>query len=57
MTYYQQQVSKIRDSVLQLEYIFVQIRQSKRFIDSYYAESLRLDELAEQAFVSKFHFA
>nr|MBI1231186.1 helix-turn-helix domain-containing protein [Cytophagales bacterium] len=56
MTYYQHQLSKIRDSVLPPEYIFVQIRQSKLFMDQYFSESLRLNDMAEQALISKFHY-
>ena len=56
MNYYQQQIHKIKHTALPPPHIFIQIRQSKLFMDRYYADALKLNELAEQAYVSKYHF-
>ncbi|MBD2752926.1 helix-turn-helix domain-containing protein [Spirosoma validum] len=56
MTYYHQQFLKIREEVYPNEYVCRQIIQAKRFIDSQFATSIRLSDIAEAAFLSKFHF-
>lgn len=56
MTYYQQQLKKIRKSHLPPKYIYIQVRQSKDFIDTYYARPILLKEMSGAAFFSKYHF-
>ena len=56
MTFYQQQFLKIREEVYPNEHVCRQIVQAKRFIDSHFATSIRLSDIAEAAFLSKFHF-
>ncbi|NOT75890.1 MAG: helix-turn-helix transcriptional regulator [Cyclobacteriaceae bacterium] len=37
-------------------YLYRRIVQAKLFIDSHYAESINLDNIADEAFFSKYHF-
>jgi len=37
-------------------YIYKQMVQAKLFIDNHFAESINLDDIANEAFFSKFHF-
>lgn len=38
------------------EYLYVQIRQSRAFIEKYHAEKIALDDMAAAAFMSRFHY-
>ena len=55
-TYFEQQVEKISKEVYQPEYYYVQIRQSKAFMEQHLSEKIELDELAATAFMSRFHY-
>lgn len=56
MTYYQQQISKIRRELYPKDYLYARIIRAKMFIDQYYYDPIDLDTLAEEACFSKFHF-
>jgi AraC-like DNA-binding protein len=56
MTFYHQQVLIIRDRVFPKEYLCAQVMQAKRFIDHHFASNIVLDDIATEAFYSKFHF-
>jgi AraC-like DNA-binding protein len=57
LTYYQQQLVKIKEACFFKDYIYDQLIQAKQFIDLNYAQSLKLTDIAEKAFLSKYHFA
>ena len=56
MTFYQQQVQYLKKSLYPKDYLLTQIIQSKKFIDNNYADNINLDDIAGEAFFSKFHF-
>lgn len=56
MTYYQQQVTEIRGTIYPKFYLYKQLKQAKEFIDRNFAERIDLDDIAGEAFLSKFHF-
>ncbi|QDK80706.1 helix-turn-helix transcriptional regulator [Spirosoma sp. KCTC 42546] len=56
MTFYHQQVLKIRDELYANEDLCNQIIRAKLFMDSQLERSLNLDAIAQEASFSKFHF-
>ncbi|MEI7587209.1 AraC family transcriptional regulator [Runella sp.] len=56
MTYYQEQVIEIRRNMYPKSYLYKQLKQAKEFIDRHFAEHIDLDDMAGEAFLSKFHF-
>jgi AraC-like DNA-binding protein len=56
MTFYHQEVLRIREATYPKEHLTRQVMRSKRFIDRQYARPLTLDEMATEAYLSKFHF-
>ena len=56
MTYYHQQVLTIRNNVYPKEYLCAQVIQAKKFIDQHFDNNLVLQDMATEAFYSKFHF-
>ena len=56
MTYYQQQVYKLRDLHYPLQHQLDRVIQAKNFMDSASTETMALDDIAASAFLSKFHF-
>lgn len=56
MTFYHQQVLKIRDELYANEYVCKQIVQAKQFMDSQLANCINLNDIAEEASFSKYHF-
>ena len=55
-TFYQQQVEKIAQNQPLMEYQYVQIRQSRAFMEKYLAEKIELENMAAVAFMSRFHY-
>ncbi len=55
-TFYQQQVEKIARNQPLMEYQYVQIRQSRAFMEKYLAEKIELENIAAAAFMSRFHY-
>lgn len=55
-TYYELQVEKITAHSALPEYHYIQIRQSKDFMEKAYAEKIELDHIASAACMSRFHF-
>lgn len=55
-TYFEKEIDRIYgdDSLRPKQYI--QIRQSKAFMEKYYADKLELNDLAKAAFMSRFHY-
>ena len=56
MTYYHNQISKLRSQLYPKDYLTQQVIQAKHFIDKNFAENIHLEDLATAAFLSKFHF-
>lgn len=56
MTFYHQQVQYLKKSLYPKDYLLTQIIQSKKFIDNNYTNNINLDDIAGEAFFSKFHF-
>jgi|SRR5882757_1902429 len=56
MTYYHQQVLAIGSSVYPNKDLAGKMMQAKKYIDRHYASEVTLDQIAREAFVSKFHF-
>lgn len=54
-TFYEQEIERVKEHLLP-EYLYIQIRQSKAFMDTYYAENLALESIAAAAFISRFHY-
>ena len=56
MTFYHQQLLKIKADVYPKDYLCDQVIQSKRFIENEFSKNISLDDIASEAFFSKFHF-
>jgi AraC-like DNA-binding protein len=56
MTFYHEQVLKIKSEIYPHDYLINQVIKAKQFIDVHYANNICLDEIAGEAFYSKFHF-
>lgn len=56
MTYYHQQVKFLHKNLYPKEYLLAQVIRSKKFIDDNFDKNLSIDDLAGEAFLSKFHF-
>ncbi|HEY9046357.1 MAG TPA: AraC family transcriptional regulator [Ohtaekwangia sp.] len=56
MTYYQQQLLRIRREHFHPEYLYKQVAQAKYYMDQHFAEDIGIDRLAATACFSKFHF-
>jgi AraC-like DNA-binding protein len=56
MTYYHQQILQIRKDIYAKEYLYNQVIHAKLFIDNHYSDSIDLNDIAREAFFSKFHF-
>lgn len=55
-SYYEQQLEHITATVSLPAYQYIQIRQSRAFIEKYLAEDLNLNSMAAAAAMSRFHF-
>ena len=56
MTYYHQEVLRLRTIICPREYLCDQVVEAKRYIDDHYDSIIRLDDIAGKASMSKFHF-
>jgi AraC-like DNA-binding protein len=56
MTFYHQQILTIRGNVFPKEYLCSQVIQAKKFIDKNFANNIGLNDIAGEAWYSKFHF-
>ena len=56
MTYYQEEILKIREKIYSKDYLYKQVVHAKLFIDSHYPGKIELKDIAGKAFISKFHF-
>jgi AraC-like DNA-binding protein len=56
MTFYHLQVQILQKKLYPKPYLLAQIIRSKKFIDDNYTNNISLDDIACEAFFSKFHF-
>jgi AraC-like DNA-binding protein len=56
MTFYEEQILKIKTEIYSKEYLCEQVIQSKLFIEKEFSRNISLDDIANEAFISKFHF-
>ena len=56
MTYYQQQISSIKNFIFPKEYLCDQVIQAKKFIDGNFSGTIDLRKIANEAHYSRFHF-
>lgn len=56
-TYFEIQLDQILQAHYLPEYYYLQIRQSKSFMEKYLSEKIELEKLASTAFMSRFHYA
>src|SRR5574339_735930 len=55
-TYFEIQLDKLVKEHYLPEYYYVQVRQSKSFMENYLSEKIGLDKIASTAFMSRFHY-
>src|SRR5690349_5228399 len=55
-TYFEQEVERIAAQYGLPEYQYIQIRQSKHFMEKCYADKIELDKIALAACMSRFHY-
>ena len=56
MTYYHRTVLSMQKAIYPNGDLADRVIQAKQYIDAHYASDIRLDRLAYEAFLSKFHF-
>ncbi|MEM7536617.1 MAG: AraC family transcriptional regulator [Chloroflexota bacterium] len=55
-TYYEQELERIAEEHFLPAYQYVQIRQSKAFMEKYLSEKIELEKIAAAAFMSRFYY-
>jgi len=55
-TYFELQVEKISRKIGLAEYQYLQVRQSKHFMEKYYSDKIELNKIAVAACMSRFHY-
>ena len=55
-TYYERELNRINEENLSREHHYVQVRQSKAFMERYYSKKIELDKIAAAAFMSRSHY-
>ena len=55
-TFYAREVERLSQNNPLAEHLYVQIRQSRAFIDRYYSEKIELENMAAAAFMSRFYY-
>ena len=55
-TFYEQEIDRLYNDIATPERHYALIRQSKAFMEKHYAQKLDLDDLAQAAFMSRFHY-
>ncbi|MBN8578980.1 MAG: helix-turn-helix transcriptional regulator [Cytophagales bacterium] len=55
-TYYETQLEKVIEQSALPEYHYLQVRQSKDFMEKCYSEKIELDKIAMAACMSRFHY-
>ena len=55
-TYFEIQLDRLVNEHYLPHYYYVQVRQSKSFMEKYLSEKLELEKIASTAFMSRFHY-
>lgn len=55
-TYFENELDRLYDKTLFRPKLYVQVRQSKAFMEKYHAGKIALNDLASAAFMSRFHY-
>lgn len=55
-TFFEQEVDRIANEHGLPEHHYIQIRQSKAFMEKYHSEKIELEKIAAAAFMSRFHY-
>ena len=55
-TYFEIQLDQLLKEHYLPEYYYVQVRQSKSFMEKYLSEKIELEKIASTAFMSRFHY-
>lgn len=55
-TYFEQEVDRLVEKNSLKEYQYIQVRQSKAFMEKYHAENIDVEKISGAAFMSRFHF-
>lgn len=55
-TFFEQEIERIYDELPLRPEHYVQVRQSKAFMQINYAQKIELNDLAKEAFMSRFHY-
>lgn len=55
-TFFEQEIERIYDELSLRPEHYVQVRQSKAFMQNYYSQKIELNDLAKEAFMSRFHY-
>ncbi|MGH1366002.1 MAG: helix-turn-helix domain-containing protein [Calditrichia bacterium] len=55
-TFYEQEVERITENHYFQRHLYIQVRQSKAFMEKYHSENINLQEIAAAASMSRFHF-
>jgi AraC-like DNA-binding protein len=56
MTFYQEQMIRIRNKIYPHDYLINQVVRAKKYMDANFADTICLEHIAGEAFYSKFHF-
>jgi AraC-like DNA-binding protein len=55
-SFYEQQIERIKNNYGLPQYHYIQVRQSRLFMEKYLAEKIELEAIAAAAFMSRFHY-
>lgn len=55
-TFYEFELDRLHSEISLPAKQYILIRQSKKFMETYYSEKIELNELAKAAFMSRFHY-
>ncbi len=55
-TFFEAQLEQLVEEYYLPEYQYVQVRQSKAFMEKFMSEKIELDRIASTAFMSRFHY-
>jgi hypothetical protein len=55
-TYFESQVERLLQEHYLPEYYYVQVRQSRAFMEKYLSEKIELEQISSAASMSRFHF-
>lgn len=56
MTFYHQQILSIKEALFPKDHLCEQVMRAKKFIDSNFSNNISLNDIAGEAYCSKFHF-